>query len=58
MPPSQLKLMCVTQELEQCLAKEVDLLPTSLGPKHQALPIYEKEMLEILTTVIKWNSYM
>lgn len=30
----------------------------ALEPKHQALPKYEKEMLAILATVIKWNSLM
>ena len=29
-----------------------------LGSKHQALSVYEKEMLAIVTAVLKWRAYL
>lgn len=38
--------------------RPVAFFSKALSPAHQALSVYDREMLFILTTVKKWNSYL
>lgn len=38
--------------------KLVDFFSKPLGVKHQALSIYDNEMLEVLLVVKKWHPYL
>ena len=38
--------------------KPIAYFSKGLGPKHQALSVYEREMLAILAAVKKWNAYL
>ena len=38
--------------------KPIAFFSKALSPKHQALSVYEKEMLAILIAVKKWNAYL
>ena len=43
--------------LSQC-GRPVAYFSKALAPRHQVLPVYEKEMMAVLAAVKKWHSYL